>query len=42
MAHITYSEAIRQTLRTLMQEDQSVLLLGEDIGCYEMHTGAAA
>ena len=35
MAHITYSEAIRQTLRTLMQSDQRVLLLGEDIGNYD-------
>jgi pyruvate dehydrogenase E1 component beta subunit len=35
MAHITYSEAIRQTLRTLMQKDERVLLLGEDIGRYD-------
>lgn len=35
MAHITYSEAIRQTLRTLMQNDERVVLLGEDIGRYE-------
>jgi len=35
MAKITYSEAIRQTLRELMHRDDRVLLLGEDIGLYD-------
>jgi pyruvate/2-oxoglutarate/acetoin dehydrogenase E1 component len=35
MAHITYSEAIVQTLRKLMQKDERVLLLGEDTGRYD-------
>jgi pyruvate dehydrogenase E1 component beta subunit len=35
MAKITYSEAIRRTLRELMLKDERVLLFGEDIGAYD-------
>ena len=31
---ITYLEAVREALRQEMQRDESVILLGEDIGVY--------
>lgn len=35
MPVLTYGEAIQQTLRDLLREDEHVFLLGEDIGKYE-------
>jgi pyruvate dehydrogenase E1 component beta subunit len=34
MREITYGEALNEALRICMQEDDRVVLLGEDIGCY--------
>ncbi len=34
MREITYCEALNEALRTCMSEDERVVLLGEDIGCY--------
>lgn len=34
MPDLTYREAIRQTLREALQEDERVFLIGEDIGAY--------
>ncbi|HYM15645.1 MAG TPA: alpha-ketoacid dehydrogenase subunit beta [Dehalococcoidia bacterium] len=34
MAEITYREALRQTLRYQLQNDERVFLMGEDIGAY--------
>ncbi len=34
MREITYSQALNEALRDCMQEDERVVLLGEDIGCY--------
>ncbi len=34
MREITYCDALNEALRTCMTEDETVVLLGEDIGCY--------
>jgi pyruvate dehydrogenase E1 component beta subunit len=34
MREITYTEALNEALRICLQEDERVVLLGEDIGCY--------
>jgi pyruvate/2-oxoglutarate/acetoin dehydrogenase E1 component len=34
MRELTYAEALREALRTCLIEDERVVLLGEDIGCY--------
>ena len=34
MREITYSQALNEALRICMTEDERVVLLGEDIGCY--------
>ncbi|MEJ2659193.1 MAG: alpha-ketoacid dehydrogenase subunit beta [Desulfobacteraceae bacterium] len=34
MREISYADAINEALRTSMREDDRVVLLGEDIGCY--------
>lgn len=34
MREITYSQALNEALRECMQQDERVVLLGEDIGCY--------
>jgi len=34
MREITYSQALNEALRDCMQQDERVVLLGEDIGCY--------
>lgn len=32
--HMTYREAIRESLRTALLQDPRVILMGEDVGCY--------
>ena len=34
MRELTYAEALREALRTCLIEDERVVVLGEDIGCY--------
>jgi len=34
MREITYAEALREALRTCLIEDERVVVMGEDIGCY--------
>ena len=34
MREISYADAINEALKTAMKEDERVVLLGEDIGCY--------
>ena len=34
MREITYTQALNEALRICMTEDERVVLLGEDIGCY--------
>ena len=34
MREITYSQALNEALRYCMQQDERIVLLGEDVGCY--------
>ena len=34
MRELSYADAINEALRQAMQDDERVVLLGEDIGCY--------
>ena len=42
MRELTYAEALRETLRQVMQEDPSVFMIGEDIGVYGGAFGVSA
>ena len=42
MRELTYTEALRETLRQVMQADPSVFLIGEDIGVYGGAFGVSA
>lgn len=42
MRELTYAEALRETLRQVMQEDASVFMIGEDIGVYGGAFGVSA
>jgi hypothetical protein len=42
MRELTYTEALRETLRQVMQEDPSVFMIGEDIGVYGGAFGVSA
>ena len=42
MREMTYTEALRETLRQVMREDPSVFMIGEDIGVYGGAFGVSA
>ncbi len=42
MRELTYAEALREALRQAMQEDESVFMIGEDIGVYGGAFGVSA